>query len=86
MRVEFGTFQKRAISNLTKLYKIILNIIQNQKELQMLLVDKNLGPMLVSRDDCVKAIADQHFSDMSTYEIISMEEVQEHFLEATNSF
>ena len=35
--------------------------IRNHKDLQVLLDDKNLGPMLVIKYEHIKAMADQHF-------------------------
>ena len=40
----------------------------------VLLSDKNLGPMVVNRDDYVKAMMDQHLSNRNTYEVITKEE------------
>ena len=48
--------------------------MRNQKDLQILLADKNLGPMEMSRDSHVKAITNQHLKDRSSHAIISKEE------------
>ena len=42
LRVEFSTLKKSKISNLTKVQKIILNYMRNQKELQTVLADKKI--------------------------------------------
>ena len=52
----------------------------------ILLSDKNLGPMVVNRDDYVKAMMEQHLSNRGTYEIITKEEAAECLLEASNAF
>ena len=43
----------------------------------ILLSDKNLGPMVVNRDDYFKAMMDQHLSNRSTYEIITKDKAEE---------
>ena len=57
LRVEFSTLSNERSSNLTMAQKYSLNHIRNQKELKFLLADKNLGLLVVSRDDHVKAMA-----------------------------
>ena len=47
---------------------------------------KNLGPMVASRDEYIKDMADKNFSYRNTCKIISKEEAQEHLVEATNAF
>ena len=42
--------------------------------------------MVVSSDDCAKDVADQHFSERNTCEIISKEEAKEYLVEATIIF
>ena len=63
-----------------------LNFIRNQKDLMILLSDKNLGPMVVSIDDYAKAMLNPHLSNMSAYEIITKEEDEEFLLEASSAF
>ena len=48
--------------------------------------DKNLGPMVVNRDDYVKAMMEHHSSNRGTHEIITKEEATEYLLEASNAF
>ena len=50
-------------SNLTMAQKSRLSYIRNKKEFQVLLVDKDLEPMVASRDNIVIYIAGQYFSD-----------------------
>ena len=52
----------------------------------ILLSDKNLGPMVVNREDYVKAMMDQHLSNRSTHEIISRKEAEEFLAEASSAF
>ena len=51
--------------------KSVLNFIRNQKCLMILSLDKNLGPMVVNRDDYVKEMMEQHSSNRGTHEIIT---------------
>ena len=44
--------------------------MRNQKELQVLLVDKNLGPMTVTIDDHAKTVADKCPLDRKNYEVV----------------
>ena len=66
--------------------RISLSCVRNQKKLQVLLAEKNLGPIVVSRDDCVKVIVDQHVSLRKIYETISTDEAHEHLSEAVSTF
>ena len=50
------------------------------------MADKNLGPIVVTRDGHVKAFTSQHLSNRKSYKIVSKEEAQDHLLEATNEF
>ena len=52
----------------------------------ILLSNKNLGLMVMNRDDYVKAMMEQHLSNRGTHEIITKEEATEHLLEASNAF
>ena len=79
MKVEFGTLKKTRSSHLTMVQKHRLIFIRNQKELQILLADKNLEPMVVNVDNHVKAMADQNLSDRNTYESITKEEAHDCF-------
>ena len=47
---------------------------------------QNLGPMVVSWDDYVKSMVDQHLLDRKPYEIFSKEEAQEYLIEGTSTF
>ena len=51
----------------------------------ILLSDKNSGPMVVNRDDYVKAIMDQHSSNRETFKNITKEKTTEHLLEDSNA-
>ena len=51
-----------------------------------MLKDKNLGLIEVSRDNYVKDLVNQFFSDRKIYDIASKEEAQEHFVEVANAF
>ena len=46
----------------------------NTQELEILLVDNNVGPMEVNRHACAKENVDQHILDDTTHKIISKEE------------
>ena len=52
----------------------------------ILLSDKNLGPIVVNRDDYVKAMMDQHLSNRSTYEIITKDEAKVYLAAASRAF
>ena len=62
LKIEFTSLKRAKSSNLTMVQKISLNFIRNQKNLMILLLDKNLGPMVVNRDDYAKEIMDQHLA------------------------
>ena len=83
---EFATLKHSKSSNLTMVQKNSLNFIRNQKDLTILLSDKNLGPMVVNRDDYIKAMMEQHLSNRNTYEIITKEEAEEFLSEASSAF
>ena len=83
---EFSSLKHTKSSNLTMVQKNSLNFIRNKKDLMILLSDKNLGPMVVNRDDYVKSMIDQHLSNRSTYEIITKEEAEEFLSEASSAF
>ena len=85
VKVEFDTLLRKKCSNLTKLQKSRLDRTKNQKEPQALLGDKNVGPMVVIRDDWIKNMTDQHLSNRKTYGIFSKEEAQQCLVEATSS-
>ena len=63
-----------------------LNFIRNQKDLMILFSDKNIGPMVVNRDDYTKAMMDQHLSSRSACEIVAKEEAEEFLPEARSAF
>ena len=52
----------------------------------ILLSDNNLGPMVVNRDDHVKAMMAQQLSNRGTYEIITKDVATAYLLEAINTF
>ena len=53
--------------------------------MQILLVDKNLGPIVVNKDDYVKAISNKRLSGRNAYEIITKKEEEEYLLESTDT-
>ena len=48
--------------------------------------DKNLGPMVVNREDYVKAMIDQHLLCKKTHERISKEQAVEYLSETSTAF
>ena len=86
LNMDFASLKSTRSSNPTMAQKSILNFIINQKNLMSLSLDKNLGIMIVNRDDYVKDIMDQHLSNRGTYGIITKEEATECLLEARNAF
>ena len=63
-----------------------LNFVRNQKDLMILFSDKNIGPMVVNKDDYVKEMMDQYLSNRSTYEIITKDEAKVYLAAASRAF
>ena len=83
---EFTSLKHINSSTLTMVQKNSLNCISNQKDLKILSSDKNLGPIVVNRDDYVKAMMDRHLSNRSIYEIFTKKEDEDFISEASSAF
>ena len=86
LRKEFDSLKQGKSTNLTMVQKNSLKFLRNQKELMILLSDKNLGPMVVHRVDYVKAMMEQHLSNRNTYEIITKDEARAYLEVASRAF
>ena len=86
LRREFGSLKQVKSTNLTMVQKNSLKFLRNQKELMILLSDKNLGPMVVHREDYVKAMMEQHLSNKKTCEIITKDEARAYLEVASRAF
>ena len=58
-----NTQQQQTSSNLNTIQKNILNSIWNNKDIVILVCDKNLGPAVMSRTTYIKEVLNQHLED-----------------------
>ena len=86
LKAWFTTLIKSKSYNLTKLQKLILELIINQKKLYILLAGKTLVTMVEIKDYHAKAMADKHLVDRKTFEIVSKEKAQSCLVENTSAF
>ena len=86
LKREFASLKHAKSSYFTMVQKNSLNFLRNQKELMILLSDKNLGPMAVNRDDHIKTMMDQRLSNRSTYEIVTKDEAKDCLAAVSSAF
>ena len=70
-------------SYLANLQQKGLNYLINNKQCVRLIEDKNKGPCIANRNDCIAAILKQHFQNHNVCERMSEEQAQEFMNEAT---
>ena len=61
-------------SNLTFTQKSHLNFLRNNKEFVILMSDKNLGPVIIERDQYIRLVLKEHLHDANTYDRLNEEE------------
>ena len=83
---KYGSSLRKDCSKITEPHWVGMDHIRNRKELQVVLSDKTLGPIVVSMDGYITSMDDQYLSNRKTHAVTSKQEAQEHFLEATNTF
>ena len=59
--------QKKS-SNLTHLQKSHINLLRANRDFVILNADKNLGPVIMGRDDYIKRVLEEHLMDDKAYE------------------
>jgi len=73
-------------TNITKLQENTLHYFQNHQEFTVLLADKNLGPCVMNREDCINQCVLQHLSNSECYERTSKEVAEMHLKESVAEF
>ena len=73
-------------SNLATLQQNGLNYLKNNKQHVALIEDKNIGPCIDNRNDCIAAMMKQHCGNLTFYERASKEQEQKFIEEAIKLF
>jgi len=68
----------RPATNISRLQYRALKFLKNNKDFIVALADKNLGPILIERDEYVRRVFKDHLSNEATYTQISLDEARKH--------
>ena len=71
-------------SNLTRLQKLHINILCNNKDYIVLMSDKNLGPSIIEQKEYIKLALNEHLLQVETYTNLQKEEAYD-FIDYMNT-